>query len=69
MHWQFCEKLGFNMARLWYEDEPEIVVENKTFKILWYFTIQCDHMIEAEYQILLVDKVRKETMIIDVVIP
>lgn len=57
------------MARLWYEDEPEIVVENKTFKILWYFTIQCDHMIEAEYQILLVDKVRKETMIIDVVIP
>ena len=24
VHWQFCEKLGFNRARLWYEHEPEI---------------------------------------------
>ena len=23
VHWQFCEKLGFNRARLWYEHEPE----------------------------------------------
>ena len=27
VHWQFCEKLGFNRARLWYELEPESVVE------------------------------------------
>ena len=42
VHWQFCEKLGFNRARLWYEHEPDIVV---------------------------VDKVKKEIMIIDVAIP
>ena len=47
VHWQFCKKLGFNRARLWYEDEPDNVAENKNFKILWDFTIQCDHMIEA----------------------
>ena len=41
VHWQFCEKLGFNRARLWYEHEPDIVV---------------------------VDKVKKEIMIIDVAI-
>ena len=23
VHWEFCEKLGFNRARLWYEHEPE----------------------------------------------
>ena len=22
VHWQFCEKLGFNRSRLWYEHEP-----------------------------------------------
>ena len=47
VHWQFCEKLGFNRARLWYEHEPESVAENKNFKILWDFTIQYDHVIEA----------------------
>ena len=29
VHWQFCEKLGFNRARLWYEHEPERVVKKK----------------------------------------
>ena len=48
VYWQFCEKLGFNRARLWYEHEPESVVENEKFKILWDFTIQCDHMIDAK---------------------
>ena len=28
VHWQFCEKLVFNKERLWYEYEPESVVEN-----------------------------------------
>ena len=46
VHWQFCEKLGFNRARLWYEHEPESVVQNKNFKILWDYTIQCDHIID-----------------------
>ena len=52
VHWQFCGKLGFNRARFWYEHEPESTVENEKFKVLWDFTIQCDHMIEPEDQIL-----------------
>ena len=23
VYWQFCEKVGFNMVRLWYEHDPE----------------------------------------------
>ena len=70
VHWQFCEKLGFNRARLWYEHKPESVIENANFKILWDFIIQCDHMIEAKRPaIVVVDKVKKETMIIDVATP
>ena len=70
VHWQFCEKLRFNRARPWYEHEPESVVENENFKILWDLTIQCDYVIEARRpDIVVVDKVKKETMIIDVAIP
>ena len=70
VHWQFCEKLGFNRARLWYEHEPKSVIENKNFKTLCDFTIQCDHTIEARRpDIVVVDKVKKEKMIIDIAIP
>ena len=69
VHWQFCEKLGLNWAKFWYEHEPESVVENKNLKILWDFTTQCDHMIETRrLDIVVVDK-KKETMIIDAAIP
>ena len=79
VHWQFCQdsigqgfdrKLGYNRARIWYEHEAESVVENENFKILWDFTIQCDDMTEARRPyILVVDKLKKETMIIDEAIP
>ena len=60
IHWQFREKLGFNRARLWYEHEPQSVIENENFKILWDFTIQCDHMIEARRpDTVVVDQVKK----------
>ena len=70
VHWQFSKKLGFNRAGLWYEHEPESVVEDENCKILWDFTIQCDHMMETRRpDIVIVDKVKKETIIIDVAIP
>ena len=54
----------------WYEHEPESVIENENFKILWDFTIQCDHIIEARRpDIVVVDKVKKEAMVMDVAIP
>ena len=70
VHEQFCEKLGFNRARLWYEHEPERVVGNKNFKIVWDFTTQCDHIIEARRpDIVVVDKVKKQKMMKGVVMP
>ena len=38
--------------------------------MLWIFIVQCDHMIEAiRPDIVAVDKIMKETMIIDIAIP
>ena len=67
VYWQFCEKLGFRKARFWYE--PESVVEKENFKTLCDFTIQCDRIIEARRpDIVVIDKVKKNTTIIDVAI-
>ena len=68
--WQFFEKLGFNRARHCYEHKPEDVVENEHFKTLGYFTKECDLMIEARrLDIVVVDKIKKAAMIIDMTIP
>ena len=70
VHWKFCEKVGFSRARFWCEHEPESVVESENFKILWDFTIQCNHMIEARRpDIVIVDKVKKDTMIVGLATP
>ena len=46
------------------------MVENENFKIMWDFTIQFGNMTEARRpDIVVVDIVKKETMIIDVEIP
>ena len=59
-----------NRARLSYKHKSESVVENANFKMLWIFIVQCDHMIEAiRPDIVAVDKITKETMIIDIAIP
>ena len=42
----------------------------RNFKVLWDFIIQCDHMTEVRTpNIVVFDKIKKETMIIDVAIP
>ena len=47
LHWQLCNKGGLERAEKWYEPQPEAVIENENFKLLWDFTIQCDRFIEA----------------------
>ena len=65
VHWQFCEKLEFNRERLWYKHEPKRKVQN--FMVFYH---KCDYMIETRRpDIVVVDKVKKEAMIIDLAIP
>ena len=47
IHCKLCEKHDFQRTQQWYEHEPDGVIENKGYKILWDFTIQCDTKIEA----------------------
>ena len=57
----FFEKLGFNRAKLWYEHEPDSIVENKDFEILLDFAKYCDQIIEAKRpDTVVVDKVKSQ---------
>ena len=70
IHWQLCEKGGFERASKWYEQKPEGVLENEDCKLLWDFTIQCDRMVEARRpDIVFVDKKKREIKILDVAVP
>ena len=56
----------------WYEHEPKSVLENENYKILWDFSIQTDHVIEARRPDLVVVDVnnkKRTCKIIDFAVP
>ena len=46
VHLELCQKFGFVGEVKWYNQKPASVVENDRVKILWYFNIQTDHVIQ-----------------------
>ena len=59
-----------NIRPKWCEHEPESVLENEDYKILWYFSIQTDHVIEAwRPDLVVVDKKERSCKIIDFAFP
>ena len=61
IHWEICRKSGFDVNEKWYKHEPEKVVENDSWKMLWDFTIQTDHVIEARrHDMVIIDKTKNE---------
>ena len=70
VHWQLCNKGNLERAEKWYEQQPEAVIENENFKLIWDFTNQCDRVIEARRpDIVLVDEKNNEVKIIDIAVP
>ena len=47
VHWKIPRKFNFEAGDKWYEHETESVLENEDYKILWDFSLQTDHVIEA----------------------
>ena len=70
VHWKLSRKSNFQAGNKWYELEPESVLENEDYKILWDFSIQTDHVIEAwRPDLVLVDKKDRICKIIDSAFP
>ena len=70
VHWKLARKCNFEAGDKWYEHEPESVLENEDYKILWDFSIQTGHVVEARRPDLVVaDKKERSCKIIDFAVP
>ena len=70
IHWDLCRKKGFATTDKWYEHEPHPITENEKFKILWDFTVQTDHIVEARRpDMMIIDKENKLCLIVDFAVP
>ena len=59
VHWAFAGKSNFEAGDKWYQHGPESVLVSEDYKILWDFSIQTDHVIEAQRpDLVIVDKKR-----------
>ena len=69
VHWKRGRKCNFEAGDKWYEHQPESVLENEDYKILWDFSIQTDRVIEARRQDLVVVDKERSCKIIDFAVP
>ena len=69
VHWKLVRKCNFEAGDKWYEHDPEIVLENEDYKILRDFSIQADHVIEAQRLDLVVVDKKKRLQFIDFAVP
>ena len=66
VHSQLARNCNFEAGDKWYEHDSERVLEDEDYKILWDFSIQTDHFIEARRPDLAeVDKKERSCKIID----
>ena len=69
-HWKLARKCNFEAGIKWYKPEPESVLENEDYKILWKFSMVTDHVIEVRRpDLVVVDKKRRTCKIIDFTFP
>ena len=70
VHWKLARKCNFEAGDKWYQHGPDYVLENEEYKILWGFSMQTDHVIEARRpDLVLVDKKERICKIIDFAVP
>ena len=70
IHWEICEKYGIEVKEKWYENKPEVVMENDKCKILWDFTVQTDHEIYGRRpDVIVIQKDKNICQIVDFVCP
>ena len=70
VYWELARKCNFLPGDKWYKHEPVSVLENEDNKILWDFSIQTDHVIEARRpDLVAVDKKERSCKITDFAVP
>ena len=69
LHWKLARKCNLEAPDKWYKHEPESILENGDYKILWDFSIHTDVIDARRPDLLVVDKKERSCKIIDFVVP
>ena len=70
VHQKLCEKFNLEYSEKWYLHNPQTVSENINHNLIWDMNVQCDNVIvEWRPAIVIVNKMEKTEIIIDVAIP
>ena len=68
--WKLCEKFNLEKSEKWYLHNPQTVPENVNHKLIWHMNFQCENVIvERKPDIVIINKMEKAAIIIDVAIP
>ena len=60
IHWEMCKKFKFDHTNKWYMHYPASILKKDTYKLLWDFDIQTDHLISARRPDLMITNKKKE---------
>ena len=70
VHWKLCEKFNLEKSEKWFPHKPQTVSENVKHKLIWDMNIQRDNVIvERRPDVVILNKMEKTAIIIDVAIP
>ena len=59
VHWKLARRCNLEAGDKWHEHDPESVLENQDYKILWDFSIQTDVIETWRPYLVVVDKKRR----------
>ena len=66
IHWELCKKFQFDHMNKCCMHNPESILENETYKLLWRFEIQTDHLILARRpDLIIINKIERTCRIVD----
>ena len=60
VHWDVSRVCGFKVKERWYEYEPEAVMVNDVYRVLWDSSVETDHNIEARRPDMIVEDRKKQ---------
>ena len=70
IHWKLCEKFNPEKSEKWFPHNPQTVSEDVKHKLIWDINIQPDNVIvERRPDVVILNKMEKTAIIIDVAIP